>query len=181
MKTKPAPCVDSVDATVTVDVDIADARWCQVLDDPAELCDRVLKVALEFLDFPRRAYEVSVVLSDDTRQRRLNADYRGKDASTNVLSFPSGEDADAGFPGDMALPLGDITLAFETARREADSQGLSCADHFCHLLVHGMLHLAGYDHETDDDAEVMEALEIKILATLGIADPYSGKAAEMQE
>jgi len=181
MKTERSLCAESDSVLLAVDVDIADDAWHRVLDDPTQVCQDTLAAAYGFLDYPARAYEVSVVLTDDARQRRLNAEYRGKDVSTNVLSFPSGEDADAGFPDDIALPLGDITLALETVQREAETQGLSFADHFCHLLVHGMLHLAGHDHETDDEADAMEALEIEILATLGVADPYSVKSADMKK
>jgi probable rRNA maturation factor len=79
------------------------------------------------------------------------------------------------------MPLGDVTLALETVSREADDEGLSFADHFCHLLVHGMLHLAGYDHETDNDAERMEMLEIEILAGLGVDNPYADRAPALHE
>ncbi len=160
---------------LAVDVDVAAAGWRAALEDAEDICARVLETTLTHLDYPVRAYEVSVLLTDDARQQTLNAEYRGKDMPTNVLSFPASEDIDGAFPADIAMPLGDISLALETVRRESDGEGLSFGDHFCHLLVHGMLHLAGYDHETDQDAEEMEALEIEILAGFGIEDPYADK------
>ncbi|GGG32399.1 rRNA maturation RNase YbeY [Chelatococcus composti] len=114
--------------------------------------------------------EVSIVLSDDETVRALNARWRGKDKPTNVLSFP------ACAPEQLASAphIGDVIIAFETTRREADEEGKALADHLSHLVVHGMLHLLGYDHETDVEAEEMEGLEVRILAGLGIADPYAG-------
>lgn len=109
-----------------------------------------------------QAQDVAVVLSDDAAIRALNRDFRGRDKPTNVLSFPS----DA--PGEW----GDIILAYETISREADGQGKPFSDHAAHLLLHGFLHLLGYDHVHDEDAGVMEALEIAILAKLGIDNPY---------
>ena len=117
--------------------------------------------------------EIAITLSDDVEIRDLNRDWRGKDKPTNVLSFPGLEGAMAGFlPPDAPRPLGDIILAFETCRAEAEEQGKSLADHARHLVVHGVLHLLGFDHEDDAEAEEMEALETLVLAGLGIADPY---------
>lgn len=116
--------------------------------------------------------EVSLVLADDEQVRALNRQFRGIDAPTNVLSFPEPEDGtDIGADG--AAFLGDIVLAFETIAREAGDAGKPLAEHACHLAVHGTLHLLGHDHHTDDDAVIMEALEVATLARLGIADPYS--------
>ena len=119
----------------------------------------------------------SVLFTDDARIHELNRDWRQRDKPTNVLSFPMLDredlmhlDPDAG-PPEM---LGDIALAHETCRREADEKGIALESHAAHLLVHGLLHLAGHDHEiSDEDAEKMEALEVKALALLGIDDPYS--------
>jgi probable rRNA maturation factor len=113
--------------------------------------------------------EVSLVFSDDARVHALNARYRGKDSSTNVLSFP----APAAVKGRLGPMLGDIVLAAETVAREAAKQGLTLEAHLTHLLVHGFLHLAGYDHQGDREATVMEGLETAILGRLGIADPYA--------
>ena len=112
--------------------------------------------------------EVSVVLTDDAEQRELNHQWRGFDKSTNVLSFPQIEPF-----GPVAGLLGDITLARETVEREAAEMGITFEANFTHLVVHGFLHLLGYDHIEEEDAEEMEGLETEILATLGIADPYA--------
>ena len=104
---------------------------------------------------------VCLVLADDALQRRLNRDFRGRDKATNVLSFDGAPAA-----------LGDVVLALETIAAEAEAQGKPLADHVAHLVVHGVLHLLGYDHETQGQARSMERLEIEILAGLGIGDPY---------
>jgi probable rRNA maturation factor len=112
---------------------------------------------------------VSLCLADDAALRALNLRWRGLDKPTNVLSFPA---ARLGHGGDPTA-LGDIALAYETLAREAEELGVSLADHYRHLLAHGFLHLIGYDHETDAEAERMEALETRILTRLGVGDPYA--------
>ena len=112
--------------------------------------------------------EVTVVLTDDAEQHELNKQWRGFDKSTNVLSFPQLEP----FTPVMGL-VGDITLARETVEKEAGEMGITLQAHFTHLVVHGFLHLLGYDHIEEADAAKMESLETTILATLGIADPYA--------
>jgi probable rRNA maturation factor len=114
----------------------------------------------------------TVALLDDRAMRRLNGTWRGKDKPTNVLSFPSGE---VPVPG-KRRNLGDIAIALGTVLREAREQGKTPEDHLAHLMAHAMLHLLGYDHETDPEADHMEALERKALSTLGIADPYRQQA-----
>lgn len=114
------------------------------------------------------AAEVSLVLTDDAEQQVLNRDWRGIDKPTNVLSFPQIEPF-----GPVSGLLGDIILARETLEREAAEQGVGFDDHFTHLVVHGFLHLLGYDHMDDDEALVMEGLETDILAALGVDDPYA--------
>jgi probable rRNA maturation factor len=114
------------------------------------------------------AAELSVLLTDDAGQRELNRQWRGIDKSTNVLSFPQIEPF-----GPVSGLLGDISLARETLEREAQDMGITFGDHLAHLVVHGVLHLLGYDHVEDADALVMEPLETQILARLGIADPYA--------
>ena len=113
--------------------------------------------------------EVGVQLSDDARVQALNRQWRHVDAPTNVLSFPAF--ATAGLA--ISPMLGDIVLAFETTRGEAEAEGKTLADHATHLIVHGFLHLIGFDHLNDDEAETMEALETRILAGLGVTDPYA--------
>lgn len=114
------------------------------------------------------AAEISILLTDDAEQQVLNRDWRGKDAPTNVLSFPQIEPFDP-----VTGILGDIILARETLEREAVDQGTSLEHHFTHLIVHGFLHILGYDHIEDEDALVMEGLETRILASLGVPDPYA--------
>ena len=113
--------------------------------------------------------EISLVLTSDEEVSALNRSWRGKDEPTNVLSFPLGEMAH----GDDPRPLGDVVLACETVTREADTRGIEIGQHAAHLVVHGVLHLLGYDHVNDSQAETMEDLEIRILATLGLPDPYA--------
>lgn len=109
---------------------------------------------------------VSLLLGDDAAIAGLNVQFRGKDGPTNVLSFPPGPEGEAGF-------LGDIALAAETVAREAETQGKTFEAHAAHLAVHGFLHLLGYDHEAEQDAERMETREREILMILGVADPYA--------
>ncbi|HZC79683.1 MAG TPA: rRNA maturation RNase YbeY, partial [Ktedonobacterales bacterium] len=118
--------------------------------------------------------EASVVLGSDALVRRLNRTYRGKDAATNVLSFPFQRPPGAA-PEDGAY-LGDVVLAAETVQLEADERGIERKHHLQHLVVHGLLHLLGYDHDTDSEAEAMERLEVDILATIGVSDPYAAAA-----
>ncbi len=120
--------------------------------------------------------EIAVRLTDDAEVHALNRDFREKDKPTNVLSFPQVQ-ADLleslANSDDGEILLGDIVLARETCAREAEEKGLSLADHATHLIVHGALHLVGYDHMDDVAATAMEALEVKALASLGIANPYA--------
>ena len=114
------------------------------------------------------AAELSILLTNDEEQHALNREWRGKDSSTNVLSFPQIEPF-----GPVIGIIGDITLARETLEREAAEQGVSFTDHFTHLVVHGFLHILGYDHLTDAEALQMESLETQILGSLGVGDPYA--------
>jgi probable rRNA maturation factor len=136
-----------------------------------ELAERIVSAASRTLRLKAAApCELSLVFSDDATVKALNAEWRGKDSATNVLSFP----AFSLMPGDP-LPqlLGDVILAFETTAREAAEEGKLIDHHVSHLVLHGLLHLLGYDHETDADAEDMESLELSILAKLAIPDPYA--------
>src|SRR5271156_6337439 len=119
--------------------------------------------------------ELAVMLTDDAGIRTLNSNWRGIDKPTNVLSFPALPPTGAGGPDDAPRMLGDIAIAYETTRREADDEQKPFDHHLSHLAVHGFLHLIGYDHENDADAEAMEALEQEILAQLGIPDPYQDR------
>ena len=165
---------------LAVDIAIAAADW----GDEAQLRPRIeaiLARAIEIghFDLPQQV-EVSLLLTDDERIRELNRVWRGKDKATNVLSFPADDLEHDGEPGEedaRPLLLGDIVIARETLLREAADEGKSADDHFCHLLVHGFMHLLGYDHETDAEADEMEALETEILAALGVADPYAEVSA----
>jgi len=118
--------------------------------------------------------EISLLLTSDEEIRALNKSWRGKDEPTNVLSFPLGEGAHDNNP----QPLGDVVLACETVTREAESRGIEVGHHSAHLVVHGVLHLLGYDHECEGEATRMEDLEVAILATLGLPDPYDFKFDE---
>ena len=114
--------------------------------------------------------EVSVRIVGANEIRALNSEYRGKDKPTNVLSFPAGEVT--GLPDDMPVLLGDIVVCGSVVCDEAAEQGKAIADHWAHMLVHGTLHLLGFDHETDAEAAAMETLETRILSDQGLADPY---------
>lgn len=136
---------------------------------------RILEHAADYLaretgqPYPSEPAEISLVFTDDESIRAINAEWRDQDKPTNVLSFPAFPLEPGKLPGPM---LGDIVLAEETLKREALDLGKSFDDHLTHLLVHGFLHLFGYDHMTDAEAEVMEGHEIRILAELGLDDPY---------
>ncbi len=139
--------------TITIDID----KQCSLWKD--EDIEGVIERTLAFMEIYEA--EVSVVLADDTFVQNLNREYRNKDKPTNVLSFPQD-----------APMLGDIVLAYETIAHEASDQDKAFSDHLSHLLVHGTLHLLGYDHETDEEAEEMEGLEIEILGEMGVKNPY---------
>jgi probable rRNA maturation factor len=116
--------------------------------------------------------ELAIVLTDDAAIRELNRRWRGSDKATNVLSFPAHGLVP---PGSGPRPLGDVLIAYETMAREAQEQGLPLTHHLTHLAVHGFLHLLGYDHESDTEAETMEQLERDILARLDVPDPYAAR------
>jgi probable rRNA maturation factor len=160
-----------------IDISLEEGPWPpeDVLQTMAE---RVLEAAADYLHeaagqpFPSDVTEVSLVFTDDESIRGINAEWRGQDKPTNVLSFPAFPLA----PGDMPGPmLGDIIIARETVEREAVDLEKSFDEHLTHLMVHGFLHLFGYDHMNDDEAEVMEGHETRILAGLGLSDPYAGQ------
>jgi probable rRNA maturation factor len=159
---------------VAVAVIVEHGAWHDAIDDPLPLLRRAASAALTQARRDRRSRSkvsssVAVALIDDRAMQKLNRTYRGKDKPTNVLSFPAGEVSEE---KGKSRPLGDIAIALGTVKREAKAQGKSVNDHLTHLMVHAVLHLLGYDHESDPGAEEMEALERKALATLGVADPY---------
>lgn len=164
-------------SSLAVDVAVRCPLWTGAVDEAGALCKTAARACYR-ANYPRRASgaaEVSIVLADDAFVRGLNREYRGRDKATNVLSFPaSPADGPDGTPPSSQAPrmLGDVVLAFETVAAEAAAQGKTLTDHLCHLVVHGMLHLLGYDHQQEKAAEKMEAFEIEILAGLDIADPY---------
>ena len=160
---------------MTVDCVVEDHRW----DGIAALADKACTATLAHLGYDPDVFEVSLLACDDARIAVLNADFRDKTQATNVLSWPSderGAENDGEMPLAPELPmdaeLGDIAIAYDTCVREAAETGKSMQDHTLHLLVHGTLHLLGFDHIRDRDATLMEGLETEILGKLGISDPY---------
>ena len=154
---------------VSLDISVASPLWRELPRARAIARETIAAAVAETKSVLREGVEVSLCLADDAALRALNAHWRGTDKPTNVLSFPSAPSDRVG----QSSTLGDIALAYETLAREAEDLGVPLADHFRHLLAHGFLHLIGYDHETDAEAERMEALETRILARLGSADPYA--------
>ncbi len=157
---------------ITLDVMIEAGDWDRLADAEA-LARRAAEAALAVTYEAEGEFEASVMLTDDVQIRELNRTWRAKDKPTNVLSFPAPEQPGLGGP----RHLGDIALAYETLVRESEEESKELAHHFAHLIVHGVLHLLGYDHEVEAEADIMEGLEVKALATLGIANPYRDMAA----
>ena len=149
-----------------IDLEIEEAAWSSVLPDAEVLIIQAAEAALGVTTC-RKGEGLTVLLADDATVRDLNARFRGKDYATNVLSFPA--------PPNPERHLGDIALAYGVCAREAGEQGKPLAHHLQHLVAHGVLHLLGYDHETDPDAEAMEGIERQILAGLGVPDPYAAE------
>lgn len=162
---------------MAIDLIIEDDRWAAL--GLEGLATAAFDTTLTAVGLDPTAFEASVLACDDARITVLNADFRSKDKATNVLSWPSSERA-AATPGDRpARPmpgpdseLGDIAIAYDTCAAESATQNKPMTAHVTHLLVHGTLHLLGFDHENDPDAALMEGLEVKILGNLGLPDPY---------
>ena len=148
-----------------IEVEIEDPAWTSALPETEAVATRAAEAALTAAS---QAGDVTVLLADDATVADLNERFRGKSGPTNVLSFPAAETARA--------HLGDIALAFGVCEGEARAQGKPLAHHLTHLVAHGVLHLVGYDHITDTEAETMEALERQLLSGLGVPDPYDGDA-----
>jgi probable rRNA maturation factor len=155
---------------LVTDVLVSAPCWEQEADCEA-VVTRAIDAAAAMAPAPGAGAEIAVMLADDAALRELNRTWRDIDKPTNVLSFPAPPAPAAA--GGAPRHLGDIAIAYETARREAETEGKPFADHLSHLAVHGYLHLIGHDHETEVEAEAMEALERAILARLGIPDPYA--------
>ena len=150
-----------------IEVEVEDAAWTAALPDAAAVAERAAKAALGTVQGG-----LVVLLTHDDTIRDLNARFRDRDRATNVLSFPA---AEMPLPG-RAPHLGDLVLAYGVCAAEAEAQGKTLGDHLSHLTVHGVLHLLGRDHESEAEAEEMEAEERTILASLGVADPYRADA-----
>ncbi len=168
---------------ISIVVTVLTPAWRDTLSEAEPLARRAARAALaaaeegvakEGVALPGEV-EVGLVLADDATLGRLNRQYRGVEGPTNVLSFAASEGAASeGSAPESSGPLllGDVVLAYETVRRESEEQGKRLSDHLCHLVVHGVLHLLGYDHGTEAQAAAMERLEIAALAGLGVSDPY---------
>ena len=174
MKNSPLGCPQSGPA---VDILIESEAW-QMLPEAEDIVRRAIALAATSKAvICRRKSELAVLLCDDETIASLNARWRGQEKPTNVLSFPAPP-----LQGDMPyekVPLGDIAIAYETLAREASEQGKPVSDHLSHLVVHGFLHLLGYDHHRGSEADCMERLERDILAQIGIADPYAAGDANI--
>ena len=168
-----------------LDVIEEDPRWAGL--DLDTLCPRAMRATLAHLSLDADTAEVTVLACDDAHIATLNADFRDKPTPTNVLSWPA-EERGAARDGELPLPvtpgfdnmleLSDIAISYDTCHAEAEAAGRPMADHVTHLIVHGLLHLLGYDHERDGDATLMERLEVEILGKLGLDDPYRDDAVQ---
>ncbi len=163
-----------------IDLDITDNRWVAL--GLETICEKAALAVLDRLDIDGDECELSVLGCGDARIKELNADFREKDKATNVLSWPAeerGSEEEGELPetpdADVfgVIELGDIAISYDTCAREAEETGKSLTDHATHLMVHGVLHLLGFDHIREGDASLMEGLETEILGKMGIKDPYS--------
>ncbi|GJL95717.1 MAG: endoribonuclease YbeY [Hyphococcus sp.] len=145
-----------------IELVIEDEGWREAVPDTERLAQKCADMAIKFE--PDLQGEIALLLTSDTAIEKLNASFRAQQKPTNVLSFPCDDESDF---------IGDIALARETCLREAMDRKISLEDHAAHLIIHGMLHLIGYDHQNDDEAEKMEAREVEILESLGVSNPYA--------
>jgi probable rRNA maturation factor len=183
-----SPPLEDPEPTLAVDILIESESW-RMLPEAEDIVRRAVAFAASCPQptLPRERgsvgsgrrhnAELSVLLCDDETIARLNTQWRGQHKPTNVLSFPA--PPLQGAVQDEKIPLGDIAIAYETLAREAEENGTTVSAHLSHLVVHGFLHLLGYDHHMDDDAERMERLERDILARIGVADPYAACDADI--
>ncbi|MBK0400906.1 rRNA maturation RNase YbeY [Limibaculum sp. M0105] len=172
-----------------VDLVIEEEGWLDAVPDIEALAERAARMALDGAGIAADCYEIALLACNDDRIAALNADFRGKPKPTNVLSWPAFDLAPgtagatpaappAGRP-DAPVALGDVAIALQTMRREAEDASIPLKDHAIHLILHGCLHLLGFDHESEQDAALMEGIERRQLVAAGIADPYSeGDAAQ---
>jgi probable rRNA maturation factor len=152
--------------TLCIETSVESAGWNAQDGLEALVAESLRSVLEESGDILVEGVEVSLLFCDDARIQELNRDFRGQNKPTNVLSFPSPD------PLETARFIGDIAVAYETVAREAQEQGKTLKQHCRHMIVHGFLHLLGYDHEDETEAEAMEAMEIRILRRLGVDNPY---------
>ena len=169
----PAPATPKRRTRLSIAVEVDDGDWSDMAAFEAMVAEVGAKLT-DSLEFPTAKARACIALSSDEGVRILNKQFRSLDKPTNVLSFPALQPP-AGAPSDAPRMLGDIAIAYQTTRQEADDEQKPFDHHLSHLAVHGFLHLIGYDHENDGDAEAMEGLETEILAQLGIPDPYADR------
>lgn len=165
--------------SIALDVAVACEEWRRIDDDVVGICRETAMATLRHLGAGGRPAELSIVLADDATVTDLNRRYRGQDKPTNVLSFPGEDEGLAACRGSLdgfPVMLGDVILAAETVFAEARAQGKPATHHLRHLVVHGVLHLLGFDHEKEEEAERMEGIEKTVLAGLGVPDPYAADA-----
>lgn len=166
-----------------IDLVVEEKRWLTALPDLPDVAEQAGLLALQAVDLIPERYEVSLLACDDSRISTLNADFRGKSVPTNVLSwpaFPLAPPAPGKVPPlppagsvETPVPLGDVAISLQFCEAEAANHALPLKNHVIHLIFHGCLHLLGYDHQTDADADVMEGIESRALTGIGLADPYA--------
>jgi probable rRNA maturation factor len=159
-----------------IDISVQDPAW-EDYEDIQDIFLKAIRTTLKTAIFPKeiegRSLELSLVLANDEVIHVLNREYRGNDKPTNILTFASLDDKDSPLPEEGPVPLGDVMLSYQTIIKESIDEGRFFKDHAIHLAIHGVLHLLGYDHEDEDDANVMESLEIRILESMGVQNPYT--------
>lgn len=168
--------------TPLVDLVVEFVAWVEVLPSLQDDAETAARLALEEAGLDPDGWEIGLLACDDQRIAELNAEFRGKETPTNVLSWPAFDLAPESPGGRPQLPertpgipvqsLGDVAIALQTVRREAAERAMPLKDHVIHLILHGSLHLLGFDHESPEDAETMEGIETRALARIGVADPY---------
>ncbi|MBR1840711.1 MAG: rRNA maturation RNase YbeY [Alphaproteobacteria bacterium] len=167
---------------VIINLTIEDDRWCEKIADIAQVAEKVKTATFEYLRNhenleilqQEKPLEINVCLSNDATVHQLNKEFRGMDKPTNVLSFANLDFENFAIENEpfKEIELGDIIIAYETMCREAEAESITFYEHFCHLLTHGFLHISGFDHITDEEAEYMEHFEKEILKNIGIENPY---------